>query len=120
MKRLKTADKLPPCRECGACCAATYDDGYVADLDLDGVDEERMGPDRLRRMTVVVGYGTETTHRATKAKENRQGHIVCQALRGTVGGICSCAIYRYRPTVCREFPRGSRACLEARREFGLE
>lgn len=113
MRRLKTAG-LPPCRACGACCASGVDDGYIADLDEK--DEKRMGRERLKRMTVELGSWHEP-HYATKSKENHQGLIVCQALRGSVGGRCSCSIYTVRPTVCREFARGSRACLEARREF---
>lgn len=110
---------LPPCQECGACCVVEYDDGYYADLDEK--DEKRMGAARLKRMTVQIGhaYYGEEPHRATATKTNRQGHVVCKALRGSVGSRCSCGIYAFRPKVCRKFSRGSKGCLGARRMLDL-
>lgn len=117
LKVIEIAALLPPCKECGACCVPEYDDGYYADVN-DG-DEERMGRARLRRMTLEVGHGYTGSGRAMQTKENAQGHIVCKALRGSVGKRCSCSIYRHRPDVCREFNRGSEGCLAARRQVGL-
>lgn len=49
----------------------------------------------------------------------------CVALRGTIGQSVSCAIYEFRPIVCRDFAplaaigRGDEACGEARQRHGL-
>jgi Fe-S-cluster containining protein len=49
----------------------------------------------------------------------------CVALRGQIGSAVSCAIYEFRPGVCRDFAplaalgRGDEACNEARRRHQL-
>jgi len=111
-------NELPPCRACGACCSTEYNDGTVADMEE--ADVKRLGPRRLKVYCLSAG-GTwpDEPHWATANKINRQGMIVCQALRGSVGKQCSCAIYDDRPKVCRTFKRGSRACRAAIKDAGL-
>lgn len=49
----------------------------------------------------------------------------CVALRGRIGEAVSCAIYEFRPHVCRDFAplaaigRGDEACNDARRRHHL-
>lgn len=113
-RRLPVAD-LPPCQECGACCVDLYGDGTVADLQPE--DEQRLGPRRLQLYTVQSGgRWPDTPHHATSTRVDALGNTVCRALRGSVGRSCSCRIYEDRPTLCRSFERGSRACLSSRRE----
>jgi Fe-S-cluster containining protein len=38
---------------------------------------------------------------------------------GTATEVHGCSIYEDRGTTCREFERGSRQCLEFRRDFGI-
>ena len=38
---------------------------------------------------------------------------------GTPESVNACQIYEIRGTTCREFERGSRQCLEFRRDFGV-
>lgn len=109
-----TVDPLPPCTSCGACCSTVYDDWTVADIQPQ--DAERLGPRRLK--LYAVDTGRDEPSWATQAVE-RDGRIVCRALRGTVGRRVSCRVYDDRPDVCRAFPRGSKGCLSARREAGL-
>ena len=62
--------------------------------------------------------------RGTRAawKSQRSGPLqgskacVCSALRGSVLSWVSCRIYDVRPEVCRTFERGSKRCLDARKE----
>lgn len=39
---------------------------------------------------------------------------------GTADNANACTIYEARGTTCREFERGSRQCLEFRRDFGID
>jgi len=108
------------CQTCGACCVSTWDSPTYVNLtegDLSEL-EANMSPRRLAR---YVGY--EDDHRqqypSLTTKENKQGHVVCTALRGSVGGRCSCSIYEIRPSACMAFARGSLGCKGARQEAGL-
>jgi Fe-S-cluster containining protein len=42
------------------------------------------------------------------------------ALKGEVGVKVSCAIYEYRPNVCRSFQPNTPDCAKVRRYFHLE
>jgi Fe-S-cluster containining protein len=47
----------------------------------------------------------------------------CVHLGASVNGVRSenaCSIYEVRGTTCREFEKGSRQCLEFRRDFGID
>ena len=58
------------------------------------------------------------------------GHFGLVAFATTADGACvhlgtdesphACQIYPIRGTTCREFTRGSKQCLEFRREFGVD
>jgi Fe-S-cluster containining protein len=45
--------------------------------------------------------------------------VVCVALRGRIGEAVRCAIYARRPSACRRFEPGSRACRRMRAHAGL-
>ncbi|MGK3981239.1 YkgJ family cysteine cluster protein [Sorangium sp. So ce118] len=95
------------CQRCGACCGPTED--YPTYVDLFAGDVGRLPP---RYRLHVIGSSLAT-------KETSSG-TVCVALRGSVGKRVSCAIYESRPTLCRRFERGSKACREAREYAGLQ
>jgi Fe-S-cluster containining protein len=48
-----------------------------------------------------------------------QGHRVCAAFEGQLGGPCACGIYERRPEACRRFEPGCTLCREARQRQGL-
>jgi Fe-S-cluster containining protein len=69
---------------------------------------ERQGgdpPDFLPKL------GTKLNAHATK---------VCAAFEGVAGSTCFCGIYPERPSACRQFEMGGRACRETRRRMGVE
>jgi len=107
------------CQACGACCVSPYDsETYVY-----------IGDDDIRRLRVaytertvkrLVGAMTKPYERGLNTKKNKQGHITCISLRGSVGRQCSCSIYDARPEACRDFKPGEYACKAAREEAGLD
>jgi len=112
-KKIKTK-KIPDCQTCGACCVSNYDYGYHVDLEED--DYKRLSPHYKRHNVVhALGFGCKLA-----AKTRKDGTIVCVAFRGTIGKACQCAIYKNRPSVCREFPPGSSYCHEARKQEKIE
>jgi Fe-S-cluster containining protein len=115
------------CTRCGACCVANFDsDVYVhlTDQDLDLLDQggfTRMALPVHRNGAVLI-YDEDFHALQTKVvKRRRDGweFTVCKAFKGTVGGLCSCGIYDYRPEACRAFKPGSSDCVDARIEAGL-
>lgn len=104
----------PECQRCGACCVADYETVGYAELGDD--DLERLRADKSARRAVArFDPWLTTTQRemALPTKSNRQGHVVCCALVGTVDRNVRCAIYESRPEVCRDFRRGSEYCRQA-------
>jgi hypothetical protein len=89
------------CNACAACCRAAYDSVTVAARDLV----------RKRHPELVIDRG--------KYRELARAGDRCAALDGALGGPWHCRIYDERPRTCREFARGGRHCLEARRRVGL-
>lgn len=97
------------CLTCGACCR-TGQDGRILIPEQDLV--------RWR-----------TAGRADIAAAIQPGHFGLVAFATTSTGACvhlgtersenACAIYADRGTTCREFARGSKQCLEFRRDFGI-
>jgi hypothetical protein len=89
-------EPLPDCLACGACCREAYD-------------------------TVDVS-ARESARIPLPLIERRDGHIHlrregsrCAALDGHY----ACSIYELRPKSCRDFERGGRHCLDARKRVGL-
>jgi Fe-S-cluster containining protein len=51
--------------------------------------------------------------------EGAGGRPACVAFAGQLGQQCGCAIYKDRPSVCREFEVGGQLCRQARQQAGL-
>lgn len=88
------------CLTCGACCREAYHSVEVAPRD----PFVRAHPDRVVRQD----------GRLTVARDNGR----CACLSSGSGGY-ACVVYADRPRTCRDFPKGGRSCVEARRRVGL-
>jgi hypothetical protein len=87
------------CRDCGACCASFRVSFYWAEAEAVGLPEtlvEQLSP----WYACMAG---------TNAASPR-----CQALQGEVGHCVTCAVYRQRPSPCREVQPGDAQCRKAR------
>ncbi len=91
------------CLTCGACCREAYH----------SVEISRREPVIKRHPHMVVVHDTYL--------ELRRDRERCAALTGgrTPHEGYACNIYDDRPRTCREFTRGSKNCLDARRRVGL-
>ena len=101
------ADELD-CLTCGACCR-TGSDGRILIPPEDLVRWTRMGRDDLTQAVQpghfgMVGFATR--------EDGSCVHL------GTEASPHACRIYEIRGTTCREFEKGSRQCLEFRRDAG--
>jgi hypothetical protein len=94
----------PPvqCQRCGACCREAYHTVSVSVRD----------PVVWKQPDLVVRNG----HRFSLLRAGDR----CAALDSAGGGDAyHCRIYEDRPRTCRDFERGGRHCLVARRRVGL-
>lgn len=98
------------CLECGACCRTGTDGRILIPAD-DLVFWRRIGRSDLTER-IQPGHFGEVAF----ATDERGA---CVHL-GTEASPNACQIYAIRGTTCREFERGSRQCLEFRRDFGVE
>jgi hypothetical protein len=92
------------CATCGACCREAYDTVNVSMRD----------PVAWKQPALIVRSG----HRFSMLRVGRR----CAALASTGDGAAArytCEIYEDRPRTCRDFERGGRHCLVARRRVGL-
>jgi Putative zinc- or iron-chelating domain len=91
------------CLTCGACCREAYH----------SVEISRREPVIKRHPELVVVHDNYL-------ELKREGER-CAALEGgrTPQEGYACRIYEDRPRTCREFTRGSKNCLDARRRVGL-
>ncbi|MCL2715979.1 MAG: YkgJ family cysteine cluster protein [Alphaproteobacteria bacterium] len=90
-----------PCQRCGACCA------YSANWPRFSIESE----EALAHIPQHLVNDRESGMRCIRDR--------CLALLGTVGGATACAIYPWRPEVCRCCAPGDDECSLARRKFGL-
>lgn len=98
------------CLTCGACCR-TGRDGTLL-----------IPPEDLVRWRSIG--------RSDIAEQVQPGHFGLVAFATDVAGTCvhlgtfhssnACQIYDIRGTTCRDFERGSKQCLEFRREHGVD
>ena len=98
------------CLTCGVCCR-TGADGRILIPPEDLVRWKALGRDDL-------------------AQQVQPGHFGLVAFATDDAGACvhlgteespnACQIYEIRGTTCRDFERGSKQCLEFRREFGVD
>jgi hypothetical protein len=103
------------CQACGACCGPSTD--YPTYVDVDENDLARLTP-HWRKAHVFED--DDRTQGSIATKYDPKGNVVCVALRGTIRGRVSCGIYGRRPRLCRIFVVGSKDCLAARQEHGLD
>lgn len=102
-------DELLDCLECGACCR-TGADGTLL-----------IPPEDLTRWKAIGRHDL--------ARAIQPGHFGMVAFATRSDGSCvhlgtrrnrnACSIYEVRGTTCRDFEKGSRQCLEFRREAGF-
>jgi Fe-S-cluster containining protein len=105
------ASDVPDCRTCGACC---YGDEMW--IHVMAGDDDRLGGERVRHLTVLTQHGRGYFARSMKMVGGR-----CTAFRDRLtDGGCGCSIYEVRPDICRDFAAGSPDCHAARRRRGLE
>ena len=97
------------CLTCGACCRTGYD-GRILIPPEDLVRWRNIGREDLALAIQPGHFGLDAF--ATHADGS------CVHL-GTVEEPNGCRIYADRGTTCREFERGSRQCLEFRKDFGI-
>ena len=102
---------VPDCRTCGACC---YGDEMW--IHVMAVDDDRLGDDKVRHLTVLTQHGRGYFARSMKMEGGR-----CVAYRDQLpdGAGCGCSIYEVRPDICREFAAGTPDCLAARKRRGI-
>ena len=98
------------CLACGACCRTGHD-GRILIPAADLVRWRAAGRPELAA-AVPPGHFGEVAF-ATR-EDGACVHL------GTPASENACAIYEVRGTTCREFERGSRQCLEFRRDFGVD
>lgn len=106
------------CRQCGACCISQWDDDYYVAL-----TRKEVGKLSEWKQTHWIHHDRTDFLKefsALRTKKNSQGHIVCVAFRGKVGGKCRCSIYKDRPDPCSHFRPRTNVCRLARREARLE
>lgn len=89
------------CRTCGACCRSPFAAVPVQQDDV----IKNVYPDALE----IYNGKIYVKRFADK----------CSALIDSSDETCSCAVYEYRPRVCRDFAPGGHACLDARKRLGL-
>jgi len=78
-------------------------------------DDSRLGPDGVRRLTVLTQHGRGFFSRSMKMVGGR-----CIAYRDQLeDGGCGCSIYELRPDICRTFAAGSPDCHAARRRSSI-
>ncbi len=90
------------CVGCGRCC---HHGPHTVSL-LES-DEDRLGPERVRALTVVLDRPPYFRFMVNEGAR-------CGALDVREPGRYPCAVYDARPAGCREVEPGSPCCLEAR------
>jgi Fe-S-cluster containining protein len=90
------------CLTCGKCCHHA-----PMTVQLLEADEDRLGQDALRRLTVLMDR--PPYFRFIKNDGQRCGALDC-----STEGQFPCSIYETRPEGCRIVEPGSPCCLEAR------
>ena len=105
------------CQSCGACCVSPYSgNAYVA---LNDEDVSRLTSARLPVMLQRQGGDLPQFLPRLGTKLSASAMNVCAAFEGDAGSACCCSIYEGRPSVCRQFEAGGKACREARRLVGI-
>ena len=96
-------EDLPPCTECGRCCAHGYVVLIQSEEEAEGIPVEMLREGDPSRPNDYLRPGEV-------AMDCRNGR--CVALSGKIGFAVSCRIYSTRPQMCRTYERGSKDCLK--------
>jgi len=98
------------CLTCGVCCRTGHD-GRILIPPEDLVYWRRIGRSDVAQRIQPGHFGLDAfaTH-----PDGSCVHL------GTTSSPHACQIYEIRGTTCRDFERGSRQCLEFRRDFGVD
>jgi Fe-S-cluster containining protein len=96
---------LPPCLNCGACCAHSLEFIPVTEADAKYIKR-----DLLTRST-PAGQWEGIERPPYVMKMIGKSNPFCIALHGRIGTRVNCEIYEHRPTVCRQLERGSVECI---------
>jgi Fe-S-cluster containining protein len=102
------------CVRCGACCLnplANREEAFVDYIEVKKADPLYKKPELMRRF--CLERIAHEPHLKLDAEQR------CVALRGRIGRQVHCVIYRWRPAGCRRVEAGSKACLQARSDFGV-
>lgn len=102
-------DDALDCLSCGACCR-TGTDGRILIPPEDLLRWRALGRDDIAEAVQsghfgMLGFATR--------KDGSCVHL------GTAESTNACRIYEIRGTTCRDFERGSKQCLEFRRDAGF-
>jgi len=103
------------CLTCGACCRTGHD-GRILVPEEDLVRWRRIGRDDLAERVQPghfgeVGFATDASGACVHLGVGDDGSLASKN---------ACSIYELRGTTCREFEKGSRQCLEFRRDFNID
>ncbi|MFM2160955.1 MAG: hypothetical protein RLZZ383_467 [Pseudomonadota bacterium] len=104
------------CTTCGACCTNTAENhaqGYVFYVEIDDDDSKLLHDVALRRRFVL-----EDEEGVPHIRLEKDGR--CTALRGKIGREVKCDIYTHRARGCKLVQPGDLACMQARKEHGIE
>ncbi len=102
-------DDALDCLSCGACCR-TGTDGRILIPPEDLLRWRALGRDDIAEAVQPGHFGMRGF--ATR-KDGSCVHL------GTAESTNACRIYEIRGTTCRDFARGSKQCLEFRRDAGF-
>ena len=102
-------DDALDCLACGACCR-TGSDGRILIPPEDLLRWRALGRDHIAEAVQpghfgMLGFATRNDGSCV--------HL------GTAGSANACQIYAIRGTTCRDFERGSKQCLEFRKDAGF-
>ncbi len=104
------------CLTCGACCRTGHDGRILVPAE-DLARWRRTGREDLVAQLQPGHFGEMAF--ATDA-DGACVHLGVSDGDGSLADANACAIYEVRGTTCRDFERGSRQCLEFRRDFHIE
>ena len=104
------------CQRCGACCCnrqENMDQHFYDYVEVKKSDAMFKRKDLMKKLVVRNEEGE--FHLRLVGEEQR-----CIALLGRLGSQVRCDVYALRPAGCRRVEVGSHACLEARRDRGID
>ena len=110
-----------PCLRCGACCCTFRVSFYFGEL----VEDDAQVDPSADAPAVPAALASQVHPFRAAMNGTLAAPVRCVALRGAVGAETPCAIYRQRPSPCRDFAASfadgerNEACDRARLQHGL-